>query len=864
MTKKSRFLVIFLCLGIAATGAMLSSLAGMFLYLSPKLPSVASIRELPLETPLRIYSADEKLIGEIGEKRRIPLTIEQIPELLVNAIIATEDQDFYKHSGVSIKGILRAVVHIIKTGRKGPGGSTVTQQITRHVFLHLRQEFTRKFNEIILARKLEQELNKNEIMALYCNYMFLGKRAHGVGAAAQVYYGKDISELNLAQLAMIAGIFQAPSGKNPINNPSGALERRNHVLGRMLTERFIDKASYEDAISQPISASQHGRTLDLYAPYIEEMARAEAVRLFGQNASREGYEVYTTVDSKLQKTAQEAMINGLTDYDIRHGFRGPELQLQQEILVVSPEGVIDYSPWLKDLAAIPVYANMHPAVVSEILTDKVTFILADGSTVDLGWEGNLDRTRLYVNESVTIPPPKTSAELLETGDVVRLREVEEGSWKLAQIPVIQGALVSLSPKTGAILALSGGFNFHHSNFNRAVQAARQPGSNFKPFIYATALEFGLTPATIINDAPVVYEYDEKLETDWRPKNSGNTFSGPTRLRRALYRSTNSVTIRALNQIGVQNTVKNMGKFGFDEAALPKNASLALGTLDVTPLNLAGSYAIFSNGGYKIEPWLIDRIVNMDGEIVHKPLHPIVCKECDIKDALEQARILAEAEQIENPDEVALSETSAKEELDASLGLSSNASLEPIEDLAALSLEEKIRLNILQPEDYPRAPRVLDEQVAFIIDSMLVDVIRRGTGYRARQLGRADLAGKTGTTNGPRDAWFSGYNGDIVTTAWVGFDQYTPMGNAEFGGTAALPIWMEFMKVALEGKPQTPRVQPPGVVSVKIDPETGKRARVDDPDAIFEYFRVGNVPPLAEPGEQPGTYEQDERDTEEIF
>lgn len=887
MKKRTKILITCLWLGLAGTGAALSSLAGMFLYLSPNLPSVASIKEVKLETPLRIYSADKQLIGEIGEHRRSPLTIDQIPKDLINAIIATEDEDFYEHSGVSIKGIARAVVQIIKTGRKGSGGSTITMQITRHVFLHLRQEFTRKFNEIILARKIEQELSKDEILELYCNYMFLGKRAYGVEAAAQVYYGKSLQELDLPQLAMIAGVFQGPSAKNPIANPEKAVERRNHVLGRMLKVGFIDQNQYEEAVSQADTASQHGKSLDMSAPYITEIARAKAVELYGQDAYKDGYEIFTTVDSELQQKAQTAVVDGILAYDERHGYRGPEMHLDVALLETPPEGEdtnsdsdpenLDYSPWIAQLETVPVYADLLPAAVITVSEDKIGFLLADKQMIEIPWEGNLNQIRLYVNENVRNPGPKSAADLLQVGDVVRLKRTAANDdnneiWHLSQIPAVQGSLVALSPENGAILALVGGFDFHQSNFNRVTQAERQPGSNFKPFIYTTALESGMTPATVINDAPIVFEYDEQLETDWRPTNDNETFAGPTRLRRALAGSKNLVSIRVLRAIGVNNAVKNMGKFGFDESTIPKDLSLALGSLSVTPLKLVSGYAVFANGGYRVEPWLIKQINNIDGHVVYAEAPATVCRECEL--AEEQSVLIAEdtSNDGSNPLEDPASETEAQSEqtsvetnLEAPMAEAAESPYEFAGDPFDLPFVSKYWLGIVEKEDYPKAEKVLDERTAYIIDSMLRDVVRLGTATRAKQLGRFDLAGKTGTTNGPNDVWFSGYNGDVVATAWIGFDQHAPLGNREYGGTAALPIWMDFMEVALAGKPETVRAQPPGIVSVKINPETGERAQVNDPDAIFEIFRSENVPELKEGGNNMGSpWDNEEVLTEDLF
>lgn len=864
-------------------------LAGFYLYLSPQLPPVDTIRDYRLQTPLRIYSADHKLIGEIGEKRRIPISFSDIPQSFHNALIAAEDADFYSHNGVSIKGLLRAASQLVLTGRKGSGGSTLTMQLTRHIFLSLRQTFSRKFNEILLALRIEKELSKEEIFELYVNYMFLGKRAYGIQAAAEVYYGKTIDQLSLAQHAMIVGIFKGPSTLNPIANPERALQRRNYILGRMLKLNYINQQEYDEAITEPVVAEYHGSKIEIDAPYVAEMARQFAVDLYGADAYTDGYSVYTTVNSKLQVRAQQAVVDGLITYDWRHGFRGVERNLADDLADKSADKAeqkesedlqtvaINEDAWKKALKDIPTYGGLKPAAVTYIDEEKITALLEDGALIDVLFESGLSEASAYINENVVGKKPEKPADVVRIGDVIRVRKVkneEQDIWQLRQIPEAQSSLIALSPKNGAIISLVGGFDFSYSNFNRPIQAKRQPGSNFKPFIYTSALEHGLTPATLINDAPIVYD-DSDLESSWRPENSSDKFYGPTRLREALYRSINLVSIRVLERIGIQNAIESMEKFGFDPKDLPRDLSLALGSYAVTPLDVAKGYAIFANGGYRVEPYVVESIVNADGDQTYLASPLTVCENCEEPQAEQTSytnseTLLGGSDELnqETGDDMLAGdpsplEASNYEEDLAIVSDTFDSEYDFLGDAFALELLTRQKLGILSPEDYPRAPRVIDEDVAFIIDSMLKDVIRRGTGYKAKlALNRPDIAGKTGTTNGPVDAWFSGYHPSIVASTWVGFDQNSLLGRREFGGSAALPIWVDFMKLALADQPVVSRIQPSNVVSVRIDPETGKRAKVGNPDAIFEIFRTQNVPEIEE-DEELNPY-QEEVITEDLF
>ncbi len=830
-------------------------LSGFYLYLSPKLPAVDSIRDIRLETPLRIYSADHKLIGEFGERRRYPVKYEDIPQDFINALVAAEDDDFYSHNGVSIKGLMRAVAHLIATGRKGSGGSTLTMQLTRHVFLSLQRTFSRKFNEILLALRIEKELTKEEILELYVNMMFLGKRAYGIEAAAEVYYGTTISDLSLAQHAMLVGVFKGPSTQNPIANPSRAMARRNYVLERMLKLGYINQERFDEAVAQPVTAKYHGNKPELSAPYVAEMARKFVVDKFGVQAYSKGYRVITTINSQYQARASASIVYGLLEYDGRHGYRGPEQQLRlEDAPLLTPEGSSlklkdeqehrNYKKWLESLSAIPNYGGITVGAITSIQEDHIIVLTKEGSFQKIPWENGLSNARPYLTENSRGASPKTPGDVVSIGDVIRIREDNEGDAHFSQIPAAQASLVALAPENGAILSLVGGFDFSHSNFNRAIQAQRQPGSNFKPFIYTAALEHGLTPATIMNDAPIVID-DKQLESTWRPENSSKKFYGPTRLRTALYRSINLVSIRVLERVGVGNTINSLEKFGFDPNQLPHDLSLALGTHAVTPLDVASGYAIFANGGYRVEPYLVQRIEEVNGDIAYDAMPLTACQSCeeDAKETEEEQTTLTEPS---TPEEH-LAENSEQRPPKTPDSADETQTIYEFEgDIFELSFDTKRTLGILEPGDYPPAPKVISDQVAFIIDSMLKDVVKRGTGYKAwKKFKRPDLGGKTGTTNGPLDAWFSGYHPNIVTSTWVGFDQNLPLGRREYGGSAALPIWIDFMELALKDQPVIRQEQPPGIVSVRIDPDTGKRAKVGDPDAIFEIFREDYVPEFEE-------------------
>lgn len=809
MPPKKTFLRIFFWLMLSGLSATLVVAGGMYLYLSPNLPDVESLRQVRLQSPLRVYSSDNKLIGEFGEQRRSPLAFEEIPPLFIKALLAAEDAEFYDHHGVSIKGLLRAGSQILKTGQIQSGGSTITMQLARDFFLTRRQVFTRKFNEILLSFQIEQELTKEEILALFTNKMFFGNHAYGLQAAAQIYYGKDAKDLNVAQYAAIVGSLKAPSAYNPIANPRRALIRRDWILGRMLELGFIDRPAYEEALQEPIETSYHGLSLDLYAPYVAEVARQEAINRFGEAAYIDGYRIFTTVNSELQSSAQTAVINGLMEYDRRHGYRGPEQRFE-------PSKEAGFRDWQDKLRHYPPLGGMHAAAVTAVQEKSVTVITASGTLIELGWEQGLSSARPYINEDSRGPAPTKAQDFLTSGDVIRIREDSKGQWQLTQTPAVQATLVAMDPEDGAIRALIGGFDFRQSHFNRAVQGTRQPGSSFKPFLYGVALENGFTPASIINDAPIVIE-NTATGVAWRPENDGGTFSGPMRLRQAFYRSRNLVSIRLLRSLGIETALQGIGRFGFDVSRFPRDLTLALGTPNLTPLQMATGYSAFANGGYKVDAHLITRIETDQGEIIYQHNPKRACRECEKADLARKAYQPPEKEE----------------------ALPAYVSFE--ESLALPTAEEEIAHN---PDEPDYAPRIMDERVVYLLDSLLKDVIARGTGRAARVLERADIGGKTGTTNGPRDTWFAGYSPDMVTITWVGFDQNTLLGRREYGGSAALPIWIEFMRKALADKPVRLPPQPDGVVTVRIDPETGHRAAPGDPDAIFEMFLAEDAPSAA--------------------
>ncbi|OQX38691.1 MAG: peptidase [Oceanospirillales bacterium LUC14_002_19_P2] len=812
--------------GIAAfCGALLIS-ASVFLYLSPALPSVDSLRDIRLQTPLRVFSADNKLIAEFGEKRRSPIQYEDLPRPLIKAFLAAEDDRFYSHNGVDVMGLLRATVQLVSTGKIKSGGSTITMQVAKNFFLSHERVFSRKFNEILLALEIERKLSKNEILELYLNKIYLGNRAYGVEAAAQVYYGKPSSELTLAEMAMIAGLPKAPSRYNPLANPRRALIRRDWILSRMYDLGYITQSDMQAAIEQPVTAQYHGLPIELEAPYVAEMVRQEVVEQFGQEAYTDGYEIYTTVNSQDQMAANKAIDHGIQAYDERHGYRGPEAQLGD-----SPDN------WHQALTSTSRVGKLKPAIVTGFTGDTTEILFKKGETEQLPWEG-VEWARSYITVNRQGPKPKKPEDIFSTGDLIRVRQQPDGSYRLSQIPDVQAALIAISPKNGAVEALVGGFNFYDSKYNRVTQASRQAGSAFKPFVYSAALANGMTAATLINDAPIVFS-DDKLESHWRPQNDNMKFYGPTRLRKGLYRSRNLVSIRVLQRTGIQRTIDYMEKLGLPRDKLPRNLSLSLGSADLTPLELTTSYAILANGGFRVEPHLIQRIDRLE-ETVFQANPPTACRDC------------ADIHKSQPDAEQAISDLMPNETLSPTIA----STINNFALMSALPTGAPFTIN--------HAERVMGERVNYIINSIMQDVIRKGTGRRALALKRDDLAGKTGTTNDQKDVWFAGYNPDLLATVWLGFDQPRPLGRWEYGANAALPMWVEFMRTALKDVPESYLPQPAGITTIKINPETGKPARPDDPNAIFEIFRTEKAPKADFSDEQMPTLETETFNPDEIF
>lgn len=826
-------------LSIIAMVMGLCTIAGLYFYIKPDLPSVSVLKDVRLQTPMKVFTQDGKLISQFGVKRRIPLELEHVPDSLVHAILATEDSRFFEHPGIDPIGILRAAVNLALTGEKGQGGSTLTMQLARGFFLTREKTFLRKFKEIFIAWHIERVLTKQEILALYINKVELGHRSFGFGAAAQVYYGKDINELTLAQVATLAGLPKAPSTMNPISRPERSVNRRKVVLSRMKAEGYITDEEYQVAANAPVTAEKHGAEIELDAPYLANVIYEEMIALYGkEEAETGGYNVYATVPSHLQIAAKSAVVTNLHDYDERHGYRGPIAQLwdtSEEALT----GAWEEDAILEYLAPIPSYKPLQPAVVTQVYDTAITVLDKQGDYHYIDWEG-LAWARPYLSDTKQGPDPKTAAEIVAPGAHILIRPMPDGeAWQLGQFPDATGALVAVDPNNGAVRAIVGGYNFYQSQFNRATQAKRQVGSNIKPFLYSAALENGYTLASVINDAPI-NQWDRGSGNAWRPKNSPPIYDGPLRMRIALGKSKNVVSVRLLRAVGIDNVRQYMRQFGFEMSDLPRDESLSLGTASLTPLEVASGFASFANGGYAISPHFIERIEGQFGEYVWQASPPTACPTCEIGESL-----------------------TAQLDSDTVLA-SADADSQPATKLP------------------PQAERIISEQNAFLVGEMMRTAITgsgssrnktywRGTGWRANTLlRRKDLAGKTGTTNDAKDTWFSGFSPDLVATAWVGFDDMSRslgrtsrnkflfnrvqkqtgrspniIGNAMVGGEdgarVAQPAWIRFMEQALVDKPEVSKHIPDNVVTVRIDRTTGKLTDRIDHTSRFEYFMAGTEP-----------------------
>ena len=779
-------------------GIVFFSSVTFYIVLASSLPSVEEIQDMKMQIPMRIYTQDKKLIAVYGEKKRIPVTFSEIPDDLKNAFIAAEDNRFYSHSGVDYIGLLRAFKSFVSTGKVTQGGSTITMQVARNFYLTREKKIIRKLREILLAYKMERNLSKERIFELYMNKIYLGHRAYGVAAAAQVYYGKRLSELTLAEIAMIAGLPKAPSRYNPIANEKRALQRRDYVLRRMSENNFISKELYVTAYLKPVTARLNKASIELKAPYVSEMARAEMEERFGNEAYTLGYDVFTTIDSKLQAAAQKSLKSNIEKYDIRHGYRGAESKIKySELLNSDLEYDLDIS--VKNIKRfLGNYYSINgntPAVILEVSKDKIKVFSKENQILDIALSDTLIKSQYYdVNYKKRI---RDLNKILSIGDVIRIKK-SSGKWRLSQVPNVNGALISINSNSGAISALSGGYDFRLSKFNRATQAKRQPGSSFKPFIYSAALNKGYTPASIVNDAPKVFK-ENTVSGAWRPKNYGGKFHGPTRLRYGLAKSRNMISIRLLDSIGIKYTLNFMENFGIKSEKLPKDLTLALGSGEITPIELAEAYAYFSNGGYGIKPYLIEQVRTRDDQIIYVENPIRVCgNPCDY------------------------------------------ISLDTLQFPLAKSVEEISELR--EKAGLPRfATQTIDPRNIYQMVSMMKDVVKYGTAKKAKVLKRSDIAGKTGTTNDQKDAWFSGFNRDIVTISFLGFDDHSSLGKKEFGSTAALPMWIDYMKVALKGTPKSNMDEPEGLVSAKIDSKNGLLASPDSKNSIIEVFRKENIP-----------------------
>ncbi len=802
-------LALIAAFGMFVAGVILLALVALLL--TPTLPSVDTLNEDHLKVPMRVYTADGTLIAEFGEEKRIPVKFDQVPPMLIKAILAAEDDSFYYHQGVDFQGIARAAWSNFRSGRTAEGASTITMQVARNFFLSPEKTYTRKLKEVLLALKIERELTKDEILDLYMNKIYLGNRAYGFAAAAQVYFGKTLDQLTLPEMAMLAGLPKAPSRDNPFNNAGAALARRAYVLRRMLKLGFIDQASYDAALANPLPATRPTDHYSVQAPYVAEMVRQYMYQTYAENSYADGYNVYTTILAKDQEAANQALRRGLMVYDRRHGYRGPAGHEHIEANT-DPD---QFDEMLKDY---PVVGPLVPAIVTRVDDQAAAAYTQDGTDITLGWPG-LSWAKPYINDDATGAAPKVAADIVHVGDIIYVDPMDDGGWRLAEVPKAAGALVSLNPNDGAILALTGGFDFYQSSFNRATQAERQPGSNIKPFIYCAALDKGFTAASLVSGAPIVVE-DASLEEEWRPENYDREFFGPTRLRKALELSLNLVSVRLLRAITPDYAVQYLARFGFDPATLPRNLSLALGTASVTPLQVATAFAVFANGGYRVEPHFIARIEDADHHILEQDNSPVVC------DAQGHTNAARDAD------------GGAPPGCHTPAPLAAPVASTPVPPAPATTAGAK---PAYVPPPTRWATRVISADDAFIMTSMMRDVINAGTGQGALVLGRKDLAGKTGTTNDHRDAWFSGFNSDIVTTTWVGFDQPAPLGHGEVGGHAALPIWVDYMRTALAGDPESPLIPPAGIVTATINRDTGKVTSPSDPKAMQEYFVDGTVP-----------------------
>ncbi|TPG47427.1 penicillin-binding protein 1A [Rhodanobacter glycinis] len=828
---------------LAFSGLLLAVIAVGVAYwlIAPRLPSVADLKDYHMQVPLRVLSADGKLIASFGETRRIPVDIENVPDRLKHAVLSAEDADFYHHPGVDWRGIARAGWHVIVTGGdKGSGGSTITQQVARNFFLSPEKLYSRKLTEIFIALRIEHELSKDQILELYLNKMFLGHRSYGVGAATEYYYGKTLDQLTVAECALIASTFQLPSAVNPINNPKRAIARRNWVLGEMLRHDYITKPVYEQAIAEPNHAYPHEQPIEVDAPYLAEMVRRQVLDRFGNDALTNGYVVRTTLQSNRQQTAVEALRNGLIAYDHRHGWRGAEAHQD----LPASAGEAEYDALLSSYTGV---SGLQPGLVTASDAKQATVYLPTHENVILDLAA-MSWARPHINDDRVGAAPVSVDSVLKRGDIIRLARDDKGEWQLAQIPAAQAALTSINPEDGSIQALVGGFNFVRSKFNRAVTAARQPGSSFKPYLYSGAFDRGFTPSSIINDAPLALPDPSKPNGIWTPSNDDDKFAGPMRLREALVQSKNLVSVRLLDAIGVRYMREYATRFGFSLDAIPANLSMALGTASVSPMSMARGYAVFANGGYLVTPYFIHEIDDRDGKPLYVANPARACRSC-------QERLLDTRPPGPPPADMNPTPANNLASTDGTPAESSS-----VDGVGEAVLPADVHGDNAHPPVL--APQVIEVRNDYLTTSLMKDVILRGTGSAARALDRADLAGKTGSTNDHRDAWFVGFNGDLSTAVWVGFDDYSSLGHGEFGAKAALPIWMDYMGSALKDQPLSTLPMPPGISTVLINRQNGLPTSADDPNGMNEMFKVEDIDRLRNQAAQ--QKDQDQQHAYDIF
>jgi penicillin-binding protein 1A len=781
----------------AVTLAAAYALVCSYIYIEPTLPSVAAMKNNELQVPLRVYTSSGELISQIGEQRRNPVRFDQIPDLVKNAFIAAEDDQFFEHHGFDWKGVLRAIFVNVTSGGVSQGASTITMQTARSAFFTQERTLRRKLQEVFVTQRLEQDFSKQEILALYLNVIFFGQRSYGVAAAAETYFGKPLNELTVGEAATLARVPQSPSNFNPITNPAGAADRRAYVLRRMLQLGYIDQAQADAAAKEVVRAETHGTLSDVEAPYIAEMVRLEILKRFGAAAQDAGYKVYTTIDGRLQKAANRALRIGLVDYSRRQGWQGATNKVE----LTGNEDLNGLEVLLDEYGTVGI---LKPAIVISVAEKQAKVFVKDEGMANIEWPG-LSWAKRRISDIAFGPEPKTAAEIISRGDVVYVvHEKLDGPAELSPLPQAESALVALDPNNGAIVSLVGGFDYFgaRGKYNRVTQARRQPGSGFKPFMYAAAMAGDFTPASMLLDAPIIMD-DPNLEEVWRPENSGGGFRGPMRIREALVLSRNLVSIRLLQALGMRPVIDYVQNFGFTKDQLPNNLTLALGSMQATPLEIATGFAVFANGGYKIEPFYIDRIEGPGGQIVFSAEPIAVCADC-----ASPVETVSQAERAKN-------------------------------QVVSATTVPPMPLPVGGRRTVP-AKQVISSQVSFLMNDMMKDVITRGTGRRALALGRSDLRGKTGTTNLSVDTWFNGFNDSLVASVWVGMDDPASLGESEEGARTAVPIWVDFMREALRGVPEKPRSVPDGIVEMKINARTGG-TKDADLDPVFEYFRVDKLP-----------------------